>query len=225
VILGICFLFAAITLLICPCFYCCRACGNCGGKDPRPAGYSRNEKRAALIVLIIGFLFLMCVPGAGRGIFLGATSLMLAGAVRFRTGCVIGLFCNESVSQGITYMVVVATSTLGQALDLLRSAPDVVDAIILDLNTTVSSIKAQVVAAPLTIVKPTLLNLVNGVITPVNGIQATVNNMTTTVQGVVRGVRACAWCMKPEWYVVRGWRCSPTKAAPCSTCSTPSLGM
>ena len=59
VILGICFVFAAIALLMCPCFYCCRSCGACGGKDPRPQGYSRGEKRAVMIVLVIGLLLIM----------------------------------------------------------------------------------------------------------------------------------------------------------------------
>ena len=59
VIIGICFVFAGVVLITCPCFYCCRQCGNCGGKDPRPAGYSRGEKRAALIVMIIGLMLVV----------------------------------------------------------------------------------------------------------------------------------------------------------------------
>jgi len=47
-----------MSFLTCAFFYCCRACGLCGGSEPRAEPYTKKEKRDVLIVLVVALI--MC---------------------------------------------------------------------------------------------------------------------------------------------------------------------
>lgn len=193
-IIGLCFVFAGIALVFCPVFYCCRSCGGCGGSEPRKESYDRDERRTAVIVMVVGFIMigyaglrrrpaahvpprrLMKRPHVCRPCRRGHRSV----------GAIIGLVCNSGVSTGINDMVFVVSFSMSEAATKVDDVFDKVDIVIEDLNNTVDELSTLVLEIPSTIVVPTLNTLLDNMITPVDTISTHVDELKAHLLDLVR---------------------------------------
>ena len=105
---------------------------------------------------------------------------------RGSVGCIIGLFCNEGVSYGVNDLTFSASFTIDQVGSVIDSALATVDYVLLDLNQTVDSIAAQILAVPSSVIQPTLLRSVNNLVTPLNLAQPSIDGVSTQLNTIVR---------------------------------------
>jgi len=104
-----------LTLLICPIFYCCRGCGNCGGNVPKQGGYTKNEKICALVTLGVGFIFIF-------------------------VGFVLGLVSNSLVTDGIANLPYTIDQTFSDVQELPDRISGGVDNVLNNFETTIDDI-------------------------------------------------------------------------------------
>eukprot|EP00999_Lentomonas_sp_LEN2_P002675 NODE_54_length_2750_cov_59.870759_g35_i0.p1 GENE.NODE_54_length_2750_cov_59.870759_g35_i0~~NODE_54_length_2750_cov_59.870759_g35_i0.p1 ORF type:complete len:823 (+),score=181.41 NODE_54_length_2750_cov_59.870759_g35_i0:153-2621(+) len=116
VIVGISLVLAFGALIACPCYFCCRGCGNCGGNQPDPNGYTPNERYVALGVLILGFLFIFI-------------------------GFLIGLVGNQKLGGGVAGTTVAVQSTLSD----VQALPDNVDEVLVNVTLLVPELVNSIV--------------------------------------------------------------------------------
>ena len=183
-IIGLCFVFAGIALVFCPVFYCCRSCGGCGGSEPRKESYDRDERRIAVMVMVVGFILIGYVrfcrrPTAHsmRRLTKGMYTRKPCRCGHRSVGAIIGLVCNSGVSTGINDMVFVVSFTMSEAATKVDDVFDKFDIVMEDLNNTVDELSALVLDIPGTIVVPTLNTLLDNMIAPVDTISTHVDEL------------------------------------------------
>jgi len=125
--LAICFLFAFITLIVWPCFYCCRSCGNCGGTKPKREGYTPKQRNCAMITMAVGFVLVT-------------------------VGFIMGLVANSILNDGVGDVAFAVEETFSEVAAIPNNIYASTEDIIQELNTTIHNVFEIIRAAPATIV-------------------------------------------------------------------------